>query len=353
MNMRNAFSLSAAFVTFAAATVAWAQPAVDQSAKVAPGGLYEIVQNGTNNELYVAAVGPRGETKGAIVRLDGTTLKPKGSIDVSTSPLYGLAINQTTQTLYGTDTRNGSVSAVDIATGKIIGTVQVGEKAHVRQIAVDEGSNKVYVTVVGAMRGSDTPSEIWVVDGKTNKLDRVLSVPGISLTGLALDPANKQIFSTGMTSNDVIVLDSESGAVKSRWPSGGDNAINVAFDSAGQRLFVANQGNGVLGVLNAKDGTLIKAIPTGEGALSVAYNGAVGQIYVANRRAGTLSVIDAKSYEKLADLETGTFPQTIAINRADNSVYVTNKARGLPRDAAPGTPPVDDPKGDTVTRITP
>lgn len=188
----------------------------------------------------------------------------EGSIDVSTSPLYGLAINQTTQTLYGTDTRNGSVSAVDLATGKVVGTVKVGEKAHVRQVAVDEGANKVYVTVVGAMRGSDTPSAIWVIDGKSNTLDRVIAVPGISLTGLALDPANKRIFSTGMSSNDVIVLDSDSGAVKARWPSGGENAINVAYDGTAQRLFVANQGNGVLGVINARDGSLIKAVPTGK-----------------------------------------------------------------------------------------
>ncbi len=353
MNLRNGFKLTTALAMLASAAVAWAQPTVNRSVKVAPGGLYEIVQNSTNNELYIAAVGPRGETRGAVVRLDGATLQPKGTIDVSTSPLYGLAINQKTQTLYGTDTRNGSVSAIDLATGKVVGTVQVGEKAHVRQIAVDEGANKIYVTVVGAMRGSDTPSAIWVIDGKSNTIDRVLNVPGISLTGLALDPANKRIFSTGMDSNDVIVLDIESGAVKSRWASGGENAINVAYDGATQRLFVANQGNGVLGVVNAKDGSLIKAIPTGEGALSVAYNPAVGQIYVANRRAGTVSVVDAKSYAKLADLETGTFPQTITINRADNSVYVTNKARGLPRDAAPGTPPVDDPKGDTVSRITP
>lgn len=352
MKMRNRFKLTAALAVLASATAAWAQPVVDQSVKVAPGGLYEIVQNSANSDLYIAAVGPRGETKGAIVQLDGTTLQPKGSIDVSDSPLYGIAINQTTQTLYGTDTRTGSVSAIDLATGKIAGTVQVGEKAHVRQVQVDEAANKVYVTVVGAMRGSDTPSAVWVIDGQTNKLDRVLEVPGISLTGLALDPANKRIFSTGMDSNDVIVIDIETGEVKSRWASGGENAINVAYDSASQRLFVANQGNGVLGVLNANDGSLIKVIPTGEGALSVAYNPAVGQIYVANRGAGTVSVVDATSYEKLADLETGTFPQTIAINRADNSVYVTNKARGLPRDAAPGTPPIDDPKGDTVTRIT-
>lgn len=348
----NGLKLSAALAALASATLAWAQPAVDRSAKVAPGGLYEIVQNSADSDLYIAAVGPRGETKGAVVRVDAKTLAPKGSIDVSANPLYGIAINQATQTLYGTDTRNGSVSAVDLATGKIVGSVQVGEKAHVRQVQVDETANKVYVTVVGAMRGSDTPSSIWVIDGKTNKLDKVLDVPGISLTGLALDPANKRIFSTGMASNDVIVLDSESGAVKARWASGGDNAINVAYDAAGQRLFVANQGDGVLGILNASDGSLIKAVPTGEGALSVAYNPAAGQIYVANRRAGTVSVVDAKSYEKIADLKTGTFPQTIAIG-TDNSVYVTNKARGLPRNAPPGTPAVDDPDGDTVTRITP
>jgi len=377
-----------ALSAFALATGAWAQPSIERTVKVAPGGLYEIVHNSGDNDVYVAATGPRGGSEAAVVRLDGATLESEGRIDVASSPLYGLAVNGRTQRLYGTDTRSGAVSTIDLRTGAVVGSVTHGEGAHVRQLVVDEAADKIYVSVVGGYRGGEAPSQIWVIDGATNRLERTIEIAGISLTGLAHDPAGHRLFSTGMTSNDVVVIDLATGNVAARWPTGGDNAINVAFDAAGNRLFVANQGSGELSVLNATDGTLIRKIATGEGALSVAHNPANNQIYVANRRAGTLSVVDGGNYELLANLPVGSAPQTIAIDRATNAVYVTSKTRPQPRRpaaapaggqaagderparapraegaAAPAAPaaapvaprpaPQDDPTGDVVTLVRP
>ena len=249
-------------------------PAIVKSVKVEPGGLYEIVFNPADSNILIAAVGPRGETRGAIARLNAD-LTPGQSIDVSANPLYGLGFNSRTQTLYGTATRSGSVGVVDVRTGRLVATIKDGDddSAHVREVIVDETRNKAYVTVVGGeANDASRPNQIWVVDGATNAIERKIAAPVGGLTGAALDAQNNRLFVTGMSSNDVGVIDLATGQSIGTWPTGSDKPTNVAFDAAGGRLFVASQGTGDLTVMNAADGAVIKKVPTGEGALSVAYN---------------------------------------------------------------------------------
>lgn len=330
-------------------------PSIVKSVKVEPGGLYEIVFNPADSSLLVAAVGPRGETRGAVARLNAD-LTPGQAIDVSGNPLYGLGFNSRTQILYGTATRSGSIDAVDVRTGQVVATIKDGDEdsAHVREVIVDEARNKAYVTIVGGEAGdASRQNQVWVIDGATQTLERKIDAPVGGLTGIALDAAGQRLFVTGMSSNDVGVIDLATGQSAGTWATQSERPTNVAYDARGGRLFVASQGSGDLTVLNAADGAVVKKVPTGEGALSVAYNPGNDQIYVANRTAGTVTVVNGADYAVLANLATGTFPQTIAIDPATNAVYVTNKARGLPRNAPAGTPVPVDPAGDTVTLIRP
>lgn len=346
-------TLAGSAAVLALAAGAFAQPVVERSVKIEPGGIYEVAFNPADNDVYVAVAGPRGSESAYIVRLDGETLERVSEIDVSDTPFYGLALDVGAQVFYGTDTRGGFVPAVSVQTGETLAVLENTERAHVRQVLVDEDAGKVYVSEVGGRGDNTDPSRIWIIDASDHSLERIIEVEDHVLTGLALDAAGNRVFSTDMSSNEVVVIDLESGEIADRWAVGSESAINVFFDGEGERLFVTAQGTGDLTVLSSEDGSQIAKIETGEGALSVNYNPAVGQIYVANRRAGTVTVLDSESYEIIADLETGTFPQTIAIDTATNAVYVTNKARGLPRGAEPGTPVPDDPDGDTVTLIRP
>lgn len=343
---------TAASTEAAVQAVVASTPVVEKTVK-AGAGLYEIVFNPTDGDVYVAAVGPRGENKASIVRVDGKTLAVKSSIDVAASPAYGLGFNNKTQVLYGTDTRQGLLVAIDVKTGKVISTLKEGDKAHVREVVVDETTNKVYVTVVGGPKedADINPNHVWVIDGATHKLERIITVATSQLTAVAIDTKNQRLFSTGMGGNEIAVVDLKTDKTIANWPAGGERPTNIAYDAATSRLFIANQGTGDLSVLDANTGAILKTVKTGAGALSVAHNAKHGHVYVANRQAGTLTVVNAKDYSVVADLKTGTFPQTIAVNAAANVVYVTNKARGLPRDAAPGTPVPDDAEGDTVTLI--
>lgn len=336
------------------AAIAQAHPEITATEKMPVAGLYEIKFNQAADVLYVAATGSRGEENAArILVLDPESLAVQSEYDVGETALYGLAVNNRTQTLYGTATRTGHIVALDLENGEVKGMVG-GDRAHVRQLVVDEDSNTIYASVVGSRRETDNPipSSLWVIDGDAHEITKTIDIPG-TLTGLDVDIDAGLAYMTDMNANHVVQVDIDSGDVLNQWPTGGESTINVAVDPEGQRLFVTNQGSGTLTIMNAGNGDVIETIETGEGALSVAYNPDANHIYVTNRRAGTTSVVDAESYEIVSNLTTGTLPQSLAIDWETEVVYVSNKARGLGRNAPADAEPVVDENGDTVNRIIP
>src|SRR5690606_23414630 len=104
----------------ASAQTAVAGPEVVATKKVAP-GLYELTVSASTGEVYVASVGRRNDesSKPAIHVLDPKTLETTRTIDVSSAAAFGIALNDRTQTLYTSNTRDGSASAIDAKTGKI------------------------------------------------------------------------------------------------------------------------------------------------------------------------------------------------------------------------------------------
>lgn len=305
--------------------------------QVKPGqGLYEIVFSPATGRVYVAAAGTRGATDTHVLALDPATLETKESISLGDDPMFGLGINNKTKTLYGTQTRDGSVGVIDLATGKVVAKLAKGEKAHVREVAVDEAANRAYVTVLG-MR--DTPSAVWIIDGATNKIvDSIDDLTG-GVAGISLDAKNNRLFLSTLQSNEVVVVDLATKKVTNRYPTGGEGAINLVYDASGDQVFVANQGSGEVTVLDAKDGKLIKEIATGGGTLSVAIDPTRSILYVANRTGGFVSLIDTKTLDPIANVVTGSMPQTIAVDRESGNVYVSNKVKSAGRPPRPATPP--------------
>lgn len=356
-NLRKATAIGGAMAALAFASVAVAAPTILKTVRLPNGGLYEVVFNPTTDDVYVAATSGQA----AVVRLDGQTLTEEGRVSVATDPMFGLGLNNRTQMLYGSSTRRGSVPVVNLATGAVVANIRKSEteNPHVRQVAVDEGRNKVYVTAVGGdstagPAASGGANEVWVIDGATNRLEKTISIPANRMTGLALDTARNRLFVTSLNGHEVIAVDIASGAVTGRWNSGGQGPINVVFDAAGNRLFVSHQVSGNLTVLNANTGAVLATVTTGAGALGVAFNPKLNQVYVSNRTAGTTTVVNGADYSVIANLQTGTLPQTVTIDHDTNLVYVTNKARGGGRGAAAGAPPPPvDEGGDTVTIIRP
>jgi DNA-binding beta-propeller fold protein YncE len=74
---------------------------------------------------------------------------------------------------------------------------------------------------------------------------------------------------------------------------------HFAFDSASDRLFVSNQGNSSLDVIDVKAGKLLKQIPGQKRIHGMAIDPKSGRIFVANGEPGECAIIDGRTYEVL------------------------------------------------------
>jgi YVTN family beta-propeller protein len=346
----------AAAVMFSVATIGAqpSAPAIAKSNKVGA-GVYEVVVSPSTGTVYVATAGGRGADapKSAVFALNGDTLEITKTFDVATAPAYGIGLNDKTQTVYTSNTRNGSVWAIDVKTGTTTEIKTPADpKGHLREVIVDEGNNVVYVSSYGEQ------GKIWVIDGKTNTVTKVIENVGNGTSGMALDAAGKRLFTASMGAQEIVVLDTTTHAVTAKFPSGGgERPTNIAYDAKTKHIYVANQA-GTVSVLDpAAGGKLLSTIQTGAGALDVEVNPVDGLVYASNRGAATVSVIDPKTYAVIATLPTGT-ANTLTVNTKNGSVYVTNKARpgargrrGEGQPATPPPPPPPDPSADTVTLI--
>lgn len=305
-------------------------------------GVYEAVINNQDGSLYVTAAGARHAPAGAIYKIDPHTLVILDSIGLKENPPYGIGINNKTQTLYTTNTRSNSVSAIDISTGKLLATItHGGEKSHTREVLVDEKNNLIYISDVG------DPSSIWVIDGKTNTYLHSIENVGTTVTGMVFAPKSTDIiYVTVMGDNAIAKINTKTKKVEKSFASGGESPINIVSD--GKRLFVANQKSGTITILDEK-GSLIKSIPTGAGSIGIAYDPIKNRVYSANRQTGTTTIIDASTYKVIADLPTGTHPNHVKVDATTGVAYVINKAKG--GRPVEGQPIVVDTNGDTVTRI--
>jgi YVTN family beta-propeller protein len=258
--------------------------------------------------------------------------------------VFGLGINQKTQTLYGTATRAGSVIAIDIKTGKTLATITNGqEKGHTREVVVDEENNKVYVSDVGG--------GIWEIDGKTNKHIQQIDGAGPSVTGLALDGKNNKLFAINFKTSNIVAIDLKTKNVLDSFPSGGDKAINLDFDAKRNRLYIAHTGSGTVSVLDANTGEVLKSVETGKGALGIRYSPVNDIIYVANRGAQTVTIINAEDYSVKANIKAGSLPNTIALDQ-NGVAFTSHKANGAGRPKQGEKPkPSNDPNGDIISRI--
>lgn len=317
-------------------------PSGGKSVKVGT-GVYELVYSHQTGDVYAATVGARDEDNGRIYVLDGQTLEEKRTVHTPGYAPYGLGIHEGSGTLYATDTRNGAVIVVDIASMQVATIIEnpADESGHLREVVVDEEGGRVYVSSYGEN------GLIWVIDNATRSVIDTYAGVGNGTAGMALDLANNRLFAANMAENDITEIDLATGEYVRRFPAGGERPTNLAYDAGRQRLWSANQTTNDATVIDVVTGEVVKSVPTGDQALGIRYNPVNDLMYVTARRSGIVTAVDAESLNVVTWVQTGSYPNTVVVNEETGDAYVANKARSAGRDQ----PAAHDPNGDTVTII--
>lgn len=308
-------------------------------------GVYELAVSPKDNALFVATAQNSSGDGGTVFRLDPATLAVQQSINTELKS-FGAAINPQTNVLYIGNTVNGSVTAIDASSGKVLNTLVLDSRKRSetvrplqpRQVAVNAKTNRVYITGLGPQ------SVVWVVDGSTLKLVSTIPNTGKMGTGLAVDSDAQKVYVTN-GDGELVTINARTNAIEKKQKIDGDKEhffLNIALDTRGQRAFLTDSKQAQVLVVDLRNQQVIQRIDVPE-SLAVLFNGERDELYVTHRKAGEVSIIDASSYKVKRTVKTPALPNSLALSADGKVLYVSVKQPGS-RKAPPKNP-------DSVMRI--
>lgn len=144
-------------------------------------------------------------------------------------------------------------------------------------LSLDAEGHHLYVA-------SLSTSEVVTINTRTNEVERVLVVPGARGTiDVSHDAETGRIFVVAQGSDNLVVLDAESGVVLADTPIGA-GALNVVFDPVQRRAHVSSRGAGAIAVTD-EDGTIIANLGPAPSAHHVSL-GKGGAVFAVDKSAG-------------------------------------------------------------------
>lgn len=302
--------------------------------------------------MYVASSGGFGDGAGPaqVLKLDPATLAVQATIPLERKG-FGVVLDDVNDRLYVGNTVDTSVTVVDTAQGKALGIVQLMEKKvgkdgkasythDLRELVVDRANHRLYVT-----GHSGEGSVLFVVDTQSLKLlDTIPGLGNAKAPGLALDAANKRVYTSNLL-GEVVVVGTDTGKVEQRYKVTAEQPMNIALDPAGPRLFITDQGSEMIRkyqgssiegfasthpgkrvlVLDRTTGKELASIPADAGTLGILLDAPRKRLYVTNREAGTVTGYDSDSYQKTGEWSVPTHPNSLALDARNNVLYVSIK----------------------------
>ena len=141
--------------------------------------------------------------------------------------------------------------------------------------------------------------------------------------------------------SEVVLFDSKSLTVKSRWPLAPcEEPTGLAFDKRHHRLF-AGCGNKMMAVMDSETGKVVATVPTGPGVDGTAFDPETQLAFSTNGGDGTLTVVHEDSPDKytvVQTVETGRGARTIALDPTTHTIYTVTAQFGPPPEATPQQP---------------
>jgi YVTN family beta-propeller protein len=253
--------------------------------------------------------------------IDLATMQITKQFDVKAEGPRGLAVTDDGKQLVVATRENGSVSVIDTATGEVVKQIEVGKNPEFVRVSGNfafvssEPSSKAGPPPKPGEKPAEDdddddddekiPAKIAVVDlSKGEKIREITGGP--ETEGLEFSADGKQLVITNEADNTVTVHNIETGEL----------VKTIATHEYGDRprgIKVSPDGNTYLATLEFgnkfmvmdKDFNVVRTVDTAETPYGIAYDSKGERIFVATNKAKLLQVFDAKSFEKIKEVPTG------------------------------------------------
>lgn len=215
--------------------------------------------------------------EGTVSIFDIKTLATSNKVKVGGENPDAILYDPTSKRVFTFNGRSHDSTAIDAATGKIVGVIKLDGKP---EFAASDGKGEVFVNI-------EDKSELTVIDA--NKLEVKNTWPLAPCTepsGLAIDREHRRLFA-GCDNKMMAVVDADSGKVLAT-PTIGEGVDAAGFDPKTGLAF-ASCGEGVLTVIKEESPdkfAVVENVPTQKGARTMALDTKTHTIYTVTAQFG-------------------------------------------------------------------
>jgi DNA-binding beta-propeller fold protein YncE len=215
--------------------------------------------------------------EGTVSIFDIKTLATSSKVKVGENP-DAILYDPATKRVFTFNGRSQDSTAIDAATGKVLGTIKLDGKP---EFAASDAKGGIWVNI-------EDKSELVAID--PNKLEVKAKWPLAPCTepsGLAIDRKNRRLFA-GCDNKMMAVVDADSGKVLATPPIG-DGVDATAFDPERGLAFASCGGDGVLTVVKEDSPdkfSVAENVPTQKGARTMALDTKTHKAFVVTAQFG-------------------------------------------------------------------
>lgn len=234
----------------------------------------------------------------SVTIFDLKTLKPIVELPTGKNP-DALLYDNFSKRVFIFNHSDVTTTVIDIAEGKVVGTVDVGGTA--LEAGVSDENGTIFVNL------EDT-HEIASFDAKTLAIKNKWKIsPGEEPTGLALDLKNHRLF-TVCHNGWMMVLDSEKGTVIAQVPIG-KRVDGVVFDPKLQ-MAISSNGEGTMTVVkevSPNEFKVLETVKTEVGARTIALDAKTHHVFVSTAQYGETPAATTENPNPRPKVVPGTF----------------------------------------------
>jgi DNA-binding beta-propeller fold protein YncE len=215
--------------------------------------------------------------EGTVSIFDIKTLATSSKVKVGDNP-DAILYDPATKRVFTFNGRSQDSTAIDAASGKVLGTIKLGGKP---EFAASDAKGEIWVNL-------EDKSELIAID--PNKLEIKAKWPLAPCTepsGLAIDRKNRRLF-VGCDNKMMAVVDADSGKVLAT-PAIGDGVDATAFDPETGFAFASCGGDGVLTVVKEESPnkfSVAETVTTQKGARTMALDTKTHNVFVVTAQFG-------------------------------------------------------------------
>jgi len=188
-----------------------------------------------------------------------------------------------------------------------------------RGVAVASSTGACIVKTSSILKTCTLAILFFVGYGAVAAIAPLKTIPvGKQPTQLAVNPAAHLLYVVNDGDDTVSVIDTEALVVKKVVPVG-SNPTSIASNPAANLVYIANRGSGTLTVLSP---TATATWKVGGAPAFLTVDSVLNQLYVLDENAEQIVVLNATTGKALAAISTGTQPTAMAVNTATHALFV-------------------------------